>query len=418
MNNIYLCIDLKTFYASVECVERNLDPFNTNLVVADESRGKGSICLAISPKMKMLGIKNRCRLYEIPPNINYIIAKPRMKKYIEYSANIYAIYLKYVAKEDIHVYSIDEAFLDVTHYLKTYEMNALQLAKVITKDIFDTYGITATAGIGTNLYLAKIALDIMSKHTPSNIGWLNEERYKKELWKHKPLSDFWQIGKGIEARLNKMRIFDMYDIAHADEKRLYKEFGINAELLIDHSKGIESCTIADIKKYKPKTNSISSSQILFEDYDFTKARLVLKEMIEIKSLELVEKNLITDTIQLYIGYSKDIIKATGGTGRISNATNVYSQLLKSFLDLYDKTTNPDVPIRRIGISFVKVREEEGSQLNLFIDQEKIDKEKKLEKAISSVKMKMGKNSILRGINLEKGATTLVRNALIGGHNGE
>ena len=261
MQRYYLCIDLKTFYASVECVERGLDPFNTNLVVADESRGKGTICLAVSPKMKMLGVKNRCRLFEISPTIKYMIAMPRMKKYIEYSANIYAIYLKYFAKEDIHVYSIDEAFMDATNYLKLYQMNPVELAKTIIKDIYKNYGITATAGIGTNMYLAKIALDITAKHSATNIGYLDEEKYKKELWHHKPLSDFWQIGKGIERRLNKMRVFTMYDVAHIDQKKLYKEFGVNAEYLIDHSWGKESCTIADIKKYKPKTNSITNSQV-------------------------------------------------------------------------------------------------------------------------------------------------------------
>lgn len=417
MNNTYLCIDLKTFYASVECVERKLDPFTTNLVVADETRGKGTICLAISPKMKMLGIKNRCRLFEIPPNIKYIIAKPRMSKYIEYSANIYAIYLKYIAKEDIHVYSIDEAFLDVTHYLKTYKMNAMQLAKTIAKDILDTYGITATVGIGTNLYLAKIALDIMSKHTPTNIGWLDEERYKKELWHHKPLKDFWQIGVGIQARLNKMGIYTMYDIAHTNEKRLYKEFGINAEFLIDHSKGKESCTIADIKAYKPKTNSISNSQVLFEDYNYEKAKLVLKEMIELKSLELIDKNLVAKAIQLYIGYSKDVIKATGGTKRLSNSTNTFSELLKSFMQLYDNTTNRDIPIRRIGIALCGLENKVYEQFSLFIDNDKIQKEQKMEKAINEIKMKNGKNSILRGMNLEAGATARIRNTLIGGHNG-
>lgn len=286
MNRYYLCIDLKTFYASVECVERGLDPFNTNLVVADPDRGKGTICLAVSPKMKMLGVKNRCRVFEIPPNIKYIMATPRMKKYIEYSANIYGIYLKYFSKDDIHVYSIDEAFMDVTNYLKLYKVNAIELAKTIIKDIFKTYGITATAGVGTNMYLAKIALDITAKHSSTNIGYLDEEKYKKELWHHRPLSDFWQVGKGIERRLNKMRIFDMYDIAHTDPKKLYKEFGVNAEYLIDHSLGKESCTISDIKKYKSKTNSITNSQVLFEDYSFDKARLVLKEMVEIRKLEI------------------------------------------------------------------------------------------------------------------------------------
>ena len=417
MQKYYLCIDLKTFYAFVECVERGLDPFNTNLVVADPTRGKGTICLAISPKMKMLGVKNRCRIFEIPPTIKYIIATPRMKKYIEYSANIYAIYLKYFAKEDIHVYSIDEAFMDVTKYLKLYKLNPIELAKKIIKDIFKTYGITATAGIGTNMYLAKIALDITAKHNPNNIGYLDEEKYKKELWYHKPLSDFWQIGKGIERRLNKMRIFNMYDIAHTEQKRLYKEFGVNAEYLIDHSWGKESCTIADIKAYKPKTNSITNSQILFEDYSFVKARLVLKEMVELGSLRLIESNLVTGTISLYIGYSKNIIKATGGTRKLSNYTNTYSELLKAFLEIYDKTTDKSVAIRRIGVNFANVIETENVQLSLFKDQEKIDEERKLELAMCSIKNKMGKNAIIRGMDLEEGATTMMRNKLIGGHNG-
>ena len=416
MQRYYFCIDLKTFYASVECVERNLDPFSTNLVVADPSRGKGAICLAVSPKMKMLGVKNRCRIFEIPPNINYIVAIPRMKKYIEYSANIYAIYLKYFAKEDIHVYSIDEAFMDATSYLKMYNMTPYNLAQTIIKDIFKTYGITATAGIGTNLYLSKIALDITAKHSATNIGYLDENKYKNELWHHKPLTDFWQIGNGIEKRLSKMRIFDMYDIAHTEQKKLYKEFGVNAEYLIDHSWGKESCTIRDIKAYKPKRNSISNSQILFEDYSFEKARLVLKEMVELGSLRLVESNLMTDTVQLYIGYSKDIINSSGGTQKLTNCTNIYSELVKAFLSIYDKTTNRNVGIRRIGINFSNVIETENIQLNLFTNQEKIDRERKLELAICNIKNVMGKNKILRGMNLENGATTIIRNKLIGGHN--
>lgn len=412
----YLCIDLKTFYASVECVERKLDPFSTNLVVADETRGKGTICLAVSPKMKMLGVKNRCRLYEIPPNIKYIIAKPRMKKYIEYSANIYAIYLKYLSKDDIYVYSIDEAFLDVTNYLKFYKMDEIELAKTILKDIYNTYGLTATVGIGTNLYLAKVALDIMSKHTPTNIGYLDEELYKRKLWHHKPLTDFWQIGRGIEARLNKKRIYDMYDIAHTNPKILYKEFGINAEFLIDHSWGKETCTIKDIKNYKTKNTSISNSQVLFEDYSFENARLVLKEMVELNSIKLVEKNLITDTISLYIGYSKNIINSTGGSMKLANYTNTYSDLMAYFLKLYDSTTNKTVPIRRIGVSFNRLVSDEAQQLSLFENQEKITKERKIELAISNIKQKLGKNAIVRGMDLENGATTILRNKLIGGHN--
>lgn len=418
MEDMYLCIDLKTFYASVECVERHLNPFTTNLVVADESRGKGAICLAISPKLKMQGVHNRCRLFEIPNNIKYIIAKPRMKKYIEYSANIYGIYLKYISKDDIHVYSVDEAFLYVTPYLKTYKMDAITLAKTITKDIYDTYGITATAGIGTNMYLAKIALDLMSKHSATNIGYLDEEIYKKELWHHRPLTDFWQVGRGIEARLKKHRIYDMYDVAHANEKVLYKEFGVNAQFLIDHSKGIETCTIKDIKAYTPKSNSISTSQILFEDYPYEKARLVLKEMIETKCLELVEKNLVTDTIQLYIGYSKDVIRPSGGMYKMSMKTNNYNILLESFLSLYDKTTNIYTPIRRIGIAFAKVEEKQYEQMNLFIDEKKNTKEENVEKAIANIKINYGKNAIIRAMSLQEGATAIIRNKLVGGHNGE
>lgn len=413
---VYMCIDLKTFFASVECVERNLDPFSTNLVVADETRGMGTICLAVSPKMKMLGVKNRCRRFEIPRNIKYIIAKPRMSKYIEYSANVYSIYLKYVSKEDIHVYSIDEVFLDVTSYLKLYNMNALTLAKTILKDIYDTYGLTATCGIGTNLYLAKIALDIMSKHSTSNIAWLNEEKYIKELSHHMPLSDFWQIGKGIETRLKKLHIYDMYDIAHADEKKLYKEFGINAELLIDHSKGKESCTIEDIKKYSSKSKSISCSQILFEDYNFQNAKLVLKEMVEQKSLELVEKDLVTGSISLYIGYSKNVIKATGGMRKLVNSTNVYSTLLDEFIRLYDKTTNRECKIRRIGIAMGNLYKKEYEQLDLFIDNTHIKKEQEVEKAIVNIKNNFGKNAILKGINLQDKSTAILRNTLVGGHN--
>ena len=418
MQNIFLCIDLKTFYASVECVERNLDPFATNLVVADPSRGKGTICLAVSPRMKMLGVKNRCRVFEIPPDMKYIMAPPRMKKYMEYSANIYAIYLKYFSKEDIHVYSIDEAFMDATKYLKLYKVSAVELAKNIMQDIYKTYGITATAGIGTNLYLAKIALDITAKHSATNVGFLDEAKYQKELWHHKPLTDFWQIGHGIERRLNKLRIQDMYEVAHADQKKLYKEFGVNAEYLIDHAWGRESCTIADIKKYKPQARCITNSQVLFEDYSFEKARLVLKEMVELGSLRLIEEHLTTNTVKLYIGYSKDAIPATGGTERTSNNTNVYSELVSAFLRLYDRTTNRNVGIRRIGISFDNVQEDEYVQLNLFQDQEKVEKERKLELVMNKIKNEMGKNKILRGINLEQGATAVMRNSLIGGHKGE
>ena len=340
-----------------------------------------------------------------------------MNKYIEYSANVYAIYLKYIDKQDIHVYSIDEVFLDVTSYLKLYKKNCFELAKMILEDIYDTYGLTASCGIGTNLYLSKIALDIMSKHSVSNISWLDEEKYIQKLWHHKPLTDFWQIGKGIEKRLNKMRIYDMYDIAHADKNRLFKEFGVNAEFLIDHSLGKESCTIKDIKNYKSKSTSISSSQILFKDYDFDSTRIVLKEMVEQKCLELISKDLVASGIQLYIGYSKDIIKNTGGTKKIANPTNVYSILVEEFLSLYDKTTNKNYPIRRIGIALCNLYTDEYEQMDIFLNEKNIKKEKDIEKVINKIKINMGKNVILKGMNLQEQATMKIRNTLVGGHNG-
>jgi len=416
MQKVYMCIDLKTFFASVECVERNLDPFTTNLVVADPRRGNGAICLAISPKMKMQGVKNRCRIFEIPKSIDYIVAIPRMKKYIEYSANVYGIYLKYFSKDDIHVYSIDEVFIDCTAYLNLYKKNPIELAKMVIKDVFDTYGLTATSGIGTNMYLAKIALDITAKHSQDNIGWLTEEKYKKELWNHRPLNDFWQIGSGIEKRLNKMRIYDMYDVAHADEKKLYKEFGVNAELLIDHSWGRESCTMADIKAYKTKTKSISNSQILHRDYSYDEARIVLKEMVEMGSLRLVADKLMTCSVHLYIGYSNSNIKPVDGSYRMINHSNVYSELLKAFLNIYDKIVDREQKIRKIGVSFENLVEVKNEQLNLFIDQQKIGKERKLEKTISDIKKNMGKNSVLRGLNYLESSTMRERNKMIGGHN--
>lgn len=418
MKKYYLCIDLKTFYASVECVERGLDPFNTNLVVADPSRGNGALCLAISPKMKMLGVKNRCRLFEIPPNIKYIIAVPRMRKYIEYSSNIYGIYLKYFSKDDVYVYSIDEAFIDITSYLKLYKKEPIELAKIVTNDIFETYGITATAGVGTNMYLSKIAMDVLAKHNSSNMDWLDETKYQEIFWHHKPLTDFWQIGRGIERRLAKMRLFDMYDVAHCKPERLYKEFGINAGYLIDHAWGRENCTIEQIKSYKPKRNSISNSQVLFQDYPFEKARLILKEMVELGSLRLIKNNLVTNTISLYIGYSKDIIPATNVMVHFENFTNVYTELVKNFLKLFDTRVNSRIMIRRIGISFNDVVNPGDIQLSLFVDQMKVEKERNLEMAIGNIRNRMGKNAIIRGMNLEEGATTIIRNKLIGGHNAE
>ncbi len=412
----FFCIDLKTFFASVECVERHLDPFETNLVVADPARGNGAICLAISPKMKMLGIRNRCRIFEIPKNVEYIVALPRMQKYIEYSSKIYEIYLKYFSKDDIHVYSIDEVFIDATKYFSLYKLSKIDLAKKIIADIYDTYGITATAGIGTNMYLAKIALDITAKHSPTNIGYLDEEKYIKELGNHTPLTDFWQVGKGTSETLRKMGIYTMNDISKTDPRRLYNKFGINAKYLIDHSKGIENCTIKEIKDYKPKSNSISTSQILFKDYNYEDAKKVMKEMVEVLSLQLVKKNLKTESISLYVGYSKDVIEASKISKKLQVATNIYKDLSKEYEKIYDKIVSKIAPIRRIGISFGRLSSDDYEQLSLFVNQEKKDKEKNIERTINNIKEKFGKNSILKGLDLEENATAMIRNKLIGGHN--
>ena len=418
MNKVYMCIDLKTFYASVECVERGLDPFKTNLVVADEERGNGTICLAVSPKMKQLGVRNRCRLFEIPNNIEYIIAKPRMKKYIEYSANIYAIYLKYIDKDDIHVYSIDECFIDVTKYLKLYKKDVYQLANILIDDVYSTYGITATVGVGPNLFLSKVALDISAKNKKTNIAYLDEDLFRKTLWTHTPLTDFWQIGRGTQKRLLKYNINTMEEISKCNPEILYKEFGINAEILIDHANGIEPTTISDIKKYKTKNNSLSYGQVLFEDYTYNEALLVMKEMIELACLDLVDKHLVTNCISLGIGYTDEKEKMLGVSLKITETTNSYKLLNEYFIKLYTDNVNKSKMIRRVNIGFNNVVDEIYKTYDLFIDEEQEQKEKKLQETIISIKKKFGKNAIIKGMNLEEKATTISRNKLIGGHNEE
>ena len=413
---VYLCIDLKTFFASVECVERHLDPFQTNLVVADPSRGKGALCLAITPKMKNMGIHNRCRMFEIPKGVEYITAMPRMNLYMEYSASIYAIYLKYVSKDDIHVYSIDECFIDITPYMKLYQKSAKQFAQMLLDDVFETTGITATVGIGTNLYLCKIALDIMAKHTPDNIALLTEKSYQRYLWHHTPLTDFWHIGHGISNHLERLGIHDMYDLAHYNQDVLYKEFGINAEYMIDHAWGREPTTIEDIKAYQPSTNSISNSQVLFENYEYDDAMLVLKEMVELNVLKLVDQHLVTDHISLYVGYSKNVIRGTGGQRKITTRTNSLKVLMKEFIELFKDRTNKFYPIRQIGISFCDVLDEYYETYDLFSNIDDLEEEKRLQEAIIKIKKNYGKNSILKGMNKLEKATTEKRNTLIGGHN--
>ena len=415
-NRIYFCIDMKSFFASVECAERGLNPFETNLVVADETRGNGTICLAISPAMKALGVKNRCRLYEIPKGIKYITAMPHMKKYIKYNGDIYDIYLDYIDPQDIHVYSIDEAFLDVTDYLRIYHKSPRQFAKQLINEIAERTHIPSTVGIGTNLYLAKIALDIDAKKRPDHIGWLNEDLYQEKLWHHKPLTDFWQIGRGIELRLQKLGIHDMAGVAKADESRLYKEFGINAELLIDHAWGRETCTIADIKAHHSKTKSISSSQILFSDYSYEKAKIVLKEMVLDACHKMMRQKVITNSITIYVGYSKDVIAPTGGTAKLLSTTNLPSEIMKDVVAVCEKTTVTNVPIRRLGLSCNNIVSEGCEGYNLFTNFEKIERERSLEHAVLELKDKFGKNCMLRAIDLEEGATAIERNKLVGGHN--
>lgn len=415
-NRTYVCIDLKSFYASVECRERGLDPMTTDLVVADPERSEKTICLAVSPSMKALGIPGRCRVFQIPKNIEYMMAPPRMQLYIEYSAEIYAVYLKYISKEDIHVYSIDEVFMDVTDYLPMYQMSAKELSMKIMQDVFDTTGITATAGIGTNLYLAKIALDITAKHVKDNIGILDEETYLKTLWNHKPLTDFWRIGAGIANRLERMGIYTMEQVAAADKTMLYNLFGIDAELLIDHAWGRETTTMADIKAYKPKTNSISSGQVLGCDYSYEEGKLVVKEMADLLSLELVDKGLVTDSITLHVGYTNRVEKKSAhGTTTMTVTTSSAKKIIEYTLKLYEQIVDHYTPVHKINLTFNNVVDEMYQQYDLFTDPAELEREHKMQKAMLDIKEKFGKNAILKGMNLQEGATTRERNRQIGGH---
>lgn len=412
----FLCIDLKSFYASVECVERSLDPFKTNLVVADPERSSGTICLAITPAMKALGVKNRCRIFQIPKQIKYLVAPPRMQLYINYSANIYSIYLHYVAKEDIHVYSIDEAFLDVTDYLPLYHMSARELGQTIMEEIFCKTGIRATCGIGTNLYLAKVALDITAKHTSDFIGELTEESFCQTLWHHKPLTDFWRIGPGIARRLATYGMFCMEDIARGDENLLYKVFGVDAELLIDHAWGRETTTMEDIKKYRSENHCLSSGQVLPRDYSFGEARLIIKEMTDLLCLDLVDKGLVTNSITLYVGYSRlSKSSSANGTTQLPADTNSDLLVIPAVLELYDRILDHDSLIRRINLNCNQVHPEEYHQYNFFLDHELLQKDRKVQEAALQIKKRFGKNAILKGMNLEEGGTTMERNRQIGGH---
>lgn len=496
----YLAIDLKSFYGSVECVERGLDPLNTNLVVADESRTEKTICLAVTPSLKRHGISGRARLFEVVQRVkevnaerlrkapghkftgeshfateldnhpelalSYIIAPPRMAYYMEYSTRIFSVYLKYVAPEDIMPYSIDEVFMDITHYLTSYNRTPHELAMTIIRDVLKETGITATAGIGTNLYLCKIAMDIVAKHVPADkdgvrIAELDEMSYRQQLWEHRPLTDFWRVGKGYTKKLEEHGLYTMGDIARCslgkkgdyyNEDLLYKLFGINAELLIDHAWGWEPCTMAEIKAYKPSTNSISTGQVLTSPYTFPKARLVVREMADLLSLDLVEKGLVTDQLTLTIGYDienlqnperakryngaittdvygRKIPKHAHGTENLKKKTSSTKLITDAVMRLYDRIVAPDLLVRRITIAANKVvdeitamQNEAGEQLDLFTDYEKkqeeeiaLSREKNMQKALIEIKNKFGKNAVLKGMNLEEGATAKDRNQQIGGH---
>lgn len=444
----YIAIDLKSFYASVECVERGLDPLKARLVVADESRTDKTICLAVSPALKELGIPGRARLFEVKRKArDFIIAKPRMAYYMSYSARIYNIYLRYISPEDIHVYSIDEVFIDATSYLKNYKMTARELAMKLMKEVLKETGITATAGIGTNMYLAKVAMDIEAKRAKPDkdgvrIAELDEMSYRRKLWDHKPLTDFWRVGKGYARRLEQAGMYTMGDVAlcsEKDEDYLYKMFGVNAELLIDHAWGWEPCEMRDIKKFRPKTNSLSSGQVLKEPYSFEKALVVAEEMAEEMGLALLKRKLVTNQIVLtvvydvsnidYNGdkmkdyYGRTVPKHAHGTYNLDDFTYSLREMKKAVQEVFKDKVNPKLTVRRIMINANNVKREEDlknelRQISLFDSEEKrkvSEKEKRANEAILNIKKRYGRNAILKGINFEEGATGRERNAQIGGH---
>ncbi len=412
----YACIDMKSFFASVECAERGLDPLTAKLVVADEARGEGTICLAVSPSMKALGVKNRCRFYEIPKNIDFITAKPRMAKYIEYAARIYDIYLDRMDKDDIHVYSIDESFMDISDYLALYNVTAREYVSSLIKEIAERTGIPAAAGIGTNLYLAKIALDITAKSAPDRISYLDEAAFKDKLWHHRPLDDFWGIAAGTSARLAKLGIFDMAGIARCPENLLYREFGVNAELLIDHANGVETCLMRDIKNYKAKNRSISTNQVLFRDYGFDEARIVIEEMTRSECQELMRHKAITGAVNLYVGYADRDKASVHAHKRLGITTALPQKIAPHMLELFDTKVDRRAKIRRLGVGFDDLIDECFEGYDLFTDTELLNKEKSVEKTVLDLQKKFGRNAVVMAADLQPGATLIERNKLIGGHN--
>lgn len=432
----YLCIDLKSFYASVECADRGLDPFETNLVVADPERSKNTICLAITPAMKAAGVRNRCRLREIPSGMEYLTAVPRMRRYMEVSTQIYRIYLRYASAEDVHVYSIDECFIDATPYLQLYDMDVKSFAKRLMGAVREETGITATAGIGPNLFLCKVALDVTAKHADDGIGVLDSESFMREIWFHQPITDIWGIGPGIAARLAKHGAHDLAGVCALNPALLRKEFGKNAEILIDHAWGIEPCTIAQVHAYEPKGHSMSNGQVLMRDYSFHEARTVLREMIYGSAMELVEKGLACDSVSLYIGYSSSMISHqaledqsfgqglralestsfhAGGMRKLGRVTNSEKALSEALLSLYDETVDRLAQIRRVSLSLNGLISEKMATRTLFDDVGSDERERKLAQAMVAVRGKFGANALLRGTSLKEEANARERNNQIGGH---
>ena len=412
----YICIDLKSFFASVECVERGLDPMTARLVVADPERKSGTICLAVTPAMKSLGVRNRCRVFEIPRGLDYITAPPRMRLYLEYSAKIYSIYLDFFSADDIHVYSVDEVFIDVTGYLKTYKKTPLELARFLVSEVRTRSGIPAAAGVGTNLYLAKIAMDILAKRSPDFIAELDEESYREKLWRHTPLTDFWRVGHGTAERLEKLGARTMEGITHLPEEALYKTFGVDAELLIDHAWGREPTTIPDIKSYKSKTHSVTSGQVLMRDYTQEEAEVIVREMVDLLSLDLLDRGCVTPHLSLMIGYSsKEGREPSHGGTKIDPPSESDLVLIPAALRLFRRIAVPDCPIRRIGISFDDVFCPAFRQASFFDDDDANERHRRLREAVSGIRHRFGGNAILRGTDFEEGATTRERNKQIGGH---
>ncbi len=416
---VYMCLDLKSFYASVECADLGVDPFTTPLVVADASRGLGAITLAISPALKQLGVKNRCRLFEIPSTIEYMAVKPRMRRYMEVSASIYGVLLDYVAPEDIHVYSIDEYFIDVTPYSRLYKKTWRELALLFKQKVLEQTHIHATVGLGTNLFLAKVALDVLAKHAPQGIGVLNEDLFKEKLWHHQPITDIWQIGKGIAGRLHKYGVVDLHGITTVPEDRWYKEFGVNAELLIDHAWGRETCTMKEIHAYRPAKHSLSRGQILLRNYSYEECFVPLREMVESLVLELIAEKALTKYISLGVRYADRTVKGTGGSRRLSKYTCSLDVLSQTVLELYKDTAHPHQAIRQLSVGFDDLvnREAVPWEEDLFSSsQDKEEKAYQVERTVLTIKEKFGGNSILRASSLQEEGTMQFRNTLVGGHN--